>query len=167
MDYSQVFDLLPIAALIEDDVLCVHGGLSPSISTIDQIRTLQRNFEIPVEGAFSDLVWSDPNPERNGWSRSPRGIGYMFGGNIVGQFNYINNTSLIARAHQLVQEGLQWLWNESLVTVWSAPNYMYRCGNRASILSFDTVKNIRPTFFDAVPAEYRRTPSKVTSPYFL
>jgi diadenosine tetraphosphatase ApaH/serine/threonine PP2A family protein phosphatase len=114
-------------------VLCVHGGLSPLIDTIDKIRLLDRKQEVPHEGAMCDLLWSDPD-EIDGWGLSPRGAGFLFGADIVKCFNYKNDLSLIARAHQLVMEGFKEMFDSRIVTVWSAPNYCYRCGNVAAIL---------------------------------
>ncbi|KAI9782979.1 MAG: hypothetical protein M1816_001639 [Peltula sp. TS41687] len=114
-------------------VLCVHGGLSPLIDSIDKIRLLDRKQEVPHEGPMCDLLWSDPD-EIDGWGISPRGAGYLFGADIVRRFNHKNNISLIARAHQLVMEGFKEMFDASIVTVWSAPNYCYRCGNVAAIL---------------------------------
>ncbi len=114
-------------------VLCVHGGLSPLIDTIDKIRLLDRKQEVPHEGAMCDLLWSDPD-EIDGWGLSPRGAGFLFGADIVKCFNHRNNLSLIARAHQLVMEGFKEMFDSRIVTVWSAPNYCYRCGNVAAIL---------------------------------
>jgi diadenosine tetraphosphatase ApaH/serine/threonine PP2A family protein phosphatase len=114
-------------------VLCVHGGLSPLIETIDKIRLLDRKQEVPHEGAMCDLLWSDPD-EIDGWGLSPRGAGFLFGADIVKKFNYMNDLSLIARAHQLVMEGFKEMFDHQIVTVWSAPNYCYRCGNVAAIL---------------------------------
>ena len=63
---TDVFDYLPLGAIIEDKVFCVHGGLSPELRTIDQIRTIDRKNEIPHEGPFCDLMWSDPE-DIEGW----------------------------------------------------------------------------------------------------
>lgn len=114
-------------------VLCVHGGLSPLIDTVDKIRLIDRKQEVPHEGAMCDLLWSDPD-EIEGWGLSPRGAGFLFGADIVKHFNYKNDLSLIARAHQLVMEGFKEMFEGGIVTVWSAPNYCYRCGNVAAIL---------------------------------
>ncbi|KAL1840699.1 hypothetical protein VTJ49DRAFT_194 [Mycothermus thermophilus] len=114
-------------------VLCVHGGLSPLIDKVDKIRLIDRKQEVPHEGAMCDLLWSDPD-EIDGWGLSPRGAGFLFGADIVKQFNRKNNLSLIARAHQLVMEGFKEMFDASIVTVWSAPNYCYRCGNVAAML---------------------------------
>lgn len=134
---TEVFDFLTLSALIDGRILCVHGGLSPDLRTLDQIRVIDRLCEIPHEGPFCDLMWSDPE-EIDTWAVSPRGAGWLFGARVASEFNQINGLELICRAHQLVQEGLKYMFAErSLVTVWSAPNYCYRCGNVASMLCFD------------------------------
>ena len=132
----QCFDTFALAAIIDGRVLCVHGGLSPDVRTLDQIRAIDRQQEIPHEGAFCDLVWSDPEDIATPWQVSPRGAGYLFGARVTDEFNYVNKLDLIARAHQLVMEGRKYHFpNRNLVTVWSAPNYCYRCGNVAAILT--------------------------------
>jgi len=100
----QVFDFLVLAAIVDGTVLCVHGGLSPEIRTIDQIRVVARAQEIPHEGAFCDLVWSDPE-DIDTWAVSPRGAGWLFGDKVATEFNHVNGLKTIARAHQLVNEG--------------------------------------------------------------
>lgn len=81
---------------------------------------------MPHDGAMCDLLWSDPDADIRGYGVSPRGAGYLFGGDVVENFNRTNNIELIARAHQLVMEGYKSMFNDTLVTVWSAPNYCYR-----------------------------------------
>jgi diadenosine tetraphosphatase ApaH/serine/threonine PP2A family protein phosphatase len=100
-----VFDCMSLGAIVDGRVLCVHGGLSPEVCTIDQIRTIDRQQEIPHGGAFCDLVWSDPEEISEPWQISPRGAGYLFGSKVTDEFNHINDLNLIARAHQLVMEG--------------------------------------------------------------
>ncbi|KAH9709235.1 serine/threonine-protein phosphatase PP2A-2 catalytic subunit [Citrus sinensis] len=146
--FTDLFDYLPLTALIESQIFCLHGGLSPSLDTLDNIRALDRIQEVPHEGPMCDLLWSDPD-DRCGWGISPRGAGYTFGQDIASQFNHTNGLSLISRAHQLVMEGYNWCQN--VVTVFSAPNYCYRCGNMAAILEIG--ENMEQNFlqFDPTP----------------
>jgi serine/threonine-protein phosphatase 4 catalytic subunit len=130
----DVFDYLSLGALIDGDVLAVHGGLSPSINTLDQLRLIDRKREVPHEGAMCDLLWSDPDEAVAGWGMSPRGAGFLFGREPCDAFRQANGLRMIVRAHQLVMEGYKQQWDGTLVTVWSAPNYCYRCGNVASIM---------------------------------
>lgn len=88
---------------MENQFFCLHGGLSPSIETLDNIRALKRIQEVPHEGPMCDLLWSDPD-DRAGWGMNPRGAGYTFGQDIAEQFNHTNNLKMIARAHQLMME---------------------------------------------------------------
>ena len=84
------------------------------------------------------------------------------------EFNQINGLNLIARAHQLVQEGYKFMFEEnSLVTVWSAPNYCYRCGNVASIMQVDDSLNTTFKVFNAVPDSQRVVPTRTATPYFM
>ncbi|KAE8733555.1 Serine/threonine-protein phosphatase 4 catalytic subunit [Hibiscus syriacus] len=157
-----------LSALIENKIFSVHGGLSPAISTLDQIRTIDRKQEVPHDGAMCDLLWSDPEDIVDGWGLSPRGAGFLFGGSVVTSFNHTNNIDYICRAHQLVMEGYKWMFNNQIVTVWSAPNYCYRCGNVAAILELDENLNKQFRVFDAAPQESRGTPAKKPAPdYFL
>jgi len=134
--FVDLFDYLPLTALIDNVIFCLHGGLSPSINTLDQIREMNRICEVPHEGAMCDLLWSDPD-DRSGFGVSPRGAGYTFGQNVSEAFNHANSLSLIARAHQLVMEGFNWCHNKNVVTIFSAPNYCYRCGNLAALMELD------------------------------
>lgn len=165
--FMEVFDLLPIGALIDGEVLCLHGGLSPETRTIDQIRTIERNVEVPHDGPFCDLMWSDPDNIET-WVLSQRGAGWLFGSKVTKEFNHINNLQLIARSHQLAQDGyMYWFPNDILVTIWSAPNYCYRCGNLAAILELDSNLNRNFKTFKEVPESAKSISPKMVLPYFM
>ncbi|KAF3578178.1 hypothetical protein DY000_02028549 [Brassica cretica] len=164
--FTDLFDYFPLTALVESEIFCLHGGLSPSIETLDNIRNFDRVQEVPHEGPMCDLLWSDPD-DRCGWGISPRGAGYTFGQDISEQFNHSNSLKLIARAHQLVMDGYNWAHEQKVVTIFSAPNYCYRCGNMASILEVDDCRN--HTFIQFEPAPRRGEPdvTRRTPDYFL
>ena len=165
---TDVFDCLILAGIVENRIFCVHGGLSPSINTIDQLKALERRQEIPHTGAISDLLWSDPEETASGYTASPRGAGYIFGGDAVMTFNHNNKLELVARSHQLMMEGYKLMFENQLATVWSAPNYCYRSGNSASILECDDSMNQSFKIFDAAPQSERGgVPERTLPDYFL
>ncbi|KAH9359836.1 hypothetical protein HPB48_002435 [Haemaphysalis longicornis] len=150
--FTTVFDFLPLSALVDGRVFCVHGGLSPEIQTLDQIRAIERIQEVPPTGPMCDLLWSDPE-EIQGWRLSPRGAGYIFGSDVVSTFKSTNNIDFVCRAHQLVMAGYRWNFEKSLVTVFSAPNYCNTCGNAGAILELDEQAQPDFTTFEAAPHE--------------
>lgn len=140
--FTDMFDFLTISVIIDNSLFAVHGGLSPFISSVDEIVTLNRYSEIPHEGPIADMMWSDPSAEKPDFSLNQRGAGFTYGKQAVEQFLHHNDLKHIFRAHQLCMEGFQVnyslklkvLFDDQLTTVWSAPNYCYRCGNMASIV---------------------------------
>ncbi|KAL1413646.1 Serine/threonine-protein phosphatase PP-X isozyme 1 [Vanrija pseudolonga] len=156
---TDVFDFLSLAAVVDGRILCVHGGLSPQLVRLDQIRAIDRKQEVPHEGVFCDLLWSDPD-DISGWGMSPRGAGFLFGGDVVEGFCHNNDIELIARAHQLVMEGYKLMFGQKIVTVWSAPNYCYRCGNVASILELNEDLRQEYKVFEAAQPDVKSVPQK-------
>jgi len=103
-----------------------------------------------------------------GWGLSPRGAGYLFGADITKTFAHHNSIDLIARAHQLAMEGYKLMFDNMIVTVWSAPNYCYRCGNVASILELDEYLAQEYKVFQHAPSDVRSIPAKrPPADYFL
>jgi len=132
--FTSTFDFMPVAAVIDRRLFCAHGGISPAAPSLDQIRDQDRVGEIPFSGALADIAWSDPEDDHAGWRESPRGAGYTFGEDVVEAWNQANGLEGIVRAHQMVYEGFFWHHNRKTLTLFSAPNYMYRCGNTAALL---------------------------------
>lgn len=165
-EFTEVFDFIPPCALVDGEVFCVHGGLSPSIDTIDHIRILDRIEEINHESPMGDLLWSDPE-ERHGWSFSPRGAGYCFGEDVSEAFNHSNSLRLVSRAHQMVMEGYNWCHNKNVLTVFSAPNYCYRSGNLGAIMELHEGHDLNLIKFDHAPSQGSFETQRNLPDYFL
>jgi serine/threonine-protein phosphatase PP1 catalytic subunit len=137
--FSEVFRRLPIAAIVDRKIFCVHGGLSPHLETLDDIRNITRPIEIPEEGLLCDLVWSDPNPDAEDWDPNDRGTSVFFGAEKVRDFLAKFELDLVCRAHQAVMEGFDFPFFEDpcLITLFSAPNYCYEFMDKGAILHVD------------------------------
>lgn len=123
----NTFNHLPLCAIIGGRVLCMHGGLSPHIESLEDIEQVPRPSIIPPYGMMCDIVWSDPDTHQPGWSLSCRGISFSFDETVVEQFCQKHNIDLIVRAHQItgdmVRGGHKMFAGGRLVTIFSAPNY--------------------------------------------
>ncbi|OHT08013.1 Serine/threonine-protein phosphatase PP1-beta [Tritrichomonas foetus] len=146
--FNDSFNCMPIAAIIEDKIFCIHGGISKDLKTLDDIRRISRPVDVPAEGMLCDLLWSDPNPNPNANDYEPndRGTSFIFSEKMVNHFLTKNNFDLICRAHQAINEGYEFPFkdNQSLVTIFSAPNYCYEFNNSGAILKVD--ENLFCTF---------------------
>ncbi|WMV31565.1 hypothetical protein MTR67_024950 [Solanum verrucosum] len=154
--FTDCFNCLPVAALIDEKILCMHGGLSPDLNHLDQIRGLQRPTDVPDAGLLCDLLWSDPSKDVQGWGMNDRGVSYTFGADKVTEFLEKHDLDLICRAHQsypvyvlvggskypvklveVVEDGYEFFANRQLVTVFSAPNYCGEFDNAGAMMSVD------------------------------
>ncbi|KAK1318275.1 Serine/threonine-protein phosphatase PP1 isozyme 8 [Acorus calamus] len=133
--FTDCFNCLPVAALIDDKILCMHGGLSPELNSLDQITNIARPTEIPDYGLLCDLLWSDPDHEIKGWGESDRGVSCTFGADKLVEFLEKNDLDLVCRAHQVVEDGYEFFANRRLVTIFSAPNYCGEFDNAGALLS--------------------------------
>lgn len=99
--FTDCFNCLPVSALIDEKILCMHGGLSPELNKLDQILNLNRPTDVPDTGLLCDLLWSDPSNEAQGWAMNDRGVSYTFGPDKVAEFLEKHDLDLICRAHQV------------------------------------------------------------------
>ncbi|XP_016951117.3 serine/threonine-protein phosphatase 2B catalytic subunit 1 isoform X1 [Drosophila biarmipes] len=162
----EAFDCLPLAALLNQQFLCIHGGLSPEIFTLDDIKTLNRFREPPAYGPMCDLLWSDPledfgNEKTSEFfsHNSVRGCSYFFSYSACCEFLQKNNLLSIVRAHEAQDAGYRMYRKNqvtgfpSLITIFSAPNYLDVYNNKAAVLKYENnVMNIRQ--FNCSPHPY-------------
>ncbi|KAH7104788.1 phosphoprotein phosphatase PPZ [Auriculariales sp. MPI-PUGE-AT-0066] len=133
--FIDVFNCLPIAAIVAGKIFCVHGGLSPALQSMDDIRAITRPTDVPDYGLLNDLLWSDPSDSAVDWEDNERGVSYCFGKMIINDFLARYDMDLICRAHMVVEDGYEF-WNDrTLVTVFSAPNYCGEFDNYGACMS--------------------------------
>ena len=135
--FTELFNYLPVAAIIDDKILCMHGGLSPELKNIQNISDISRPTDIPDTGLLCDLLWSDPDKEAQEYDENDRGVSVIFGEKIVQDFNKKNDLDLIIRAHQVVDDGYEFFAQRQLITIFSAPNYCGEFDNSAGIMIID------------------------------
>lgn len=136
--FNDVFNCLPLAAVVADKIFCCHGGLSPELSSLSQIRRIARPADIPDQGLVSDLVWADPDPDpkAKGWHfNEARGTSFIFGPDTVQAFLEKTNLDIIVRAHDVKPDGYTFFAKRQLVTVFSAPNYAGVYDNSGAIMT--------------------------------
>ncbi|KAL1128852.1 hypothetical protein AAG570_013386, partial [Ranatra chinensis] len=133
--FTDLFNCLPVAALIEGTIFCMHGGLSPQLVDLNQIRKIQRPLDVPDSGLVCDLLWGDPDEKVTGWGENDRGVSYVFGSDVVRSFLRRHQCSLIVRAHQVVEDGYQFFSKRALLTLFSAANYCGEFDNAGAVMS--------------------------------
>ncbi|KAF2140884.1 uncharacterized protein K452DRAFT_251664 [Aplosporella prunicola CBS 121167] len=133
--FVDTFNTLPIAAIVAGKIFCVHGGLSPSLSHMDDIRQIARPTDVPDYGLLNDLLWSDPADMDNDWEANERGVSYCFGKKVIMEFLHRHDFDLVCRAHMVVEDGYEFFNDRILVTVFSAPNYCGEFDNWGAVMS--------------------------------
>ena len=93
--FTDCFNCLPVAAIIDEKIFCMHGGLSPELSNMEQIRRIMRPTDVPDTGLLCDLLWSDPEKDMSGWEENDRGVSFVFGSDIVTVFLKKHDLDLI------------------------------------------------------------------------
>ncbi|KAI8867820.1 protein phosphatase type 1 [Ramicandelaber brevisporus] len=152
--FTDCFNCLPIAAIVDEKIFAMHGGLSPDLQSMDQIRRVMRPTDVPDTGLLCDLLWSDPDKEIQGWSENDRGVSFTFGPDVVQNFLKKHELDLICRAHQVVEDGYEFFGKRKLVTLFSAPNYCGEFDNAGAMMSVDD--SLMCSFQILKPAERRR-----------
>ena len=148
-NFTELFNFLPVAALIDEKILCMHGGLSPDLRNFSSINEISRPTDMPDSGLLCDLLWSDPDKDVLEFDENDRGVSVEKKKKIVQEFNRKNDLDLIIRAHQVVDDGYEFFAQRQLITIFSAPNYCGEFDNSAGIMIIDdaltcSLKVLRP-----------------------
>lgn len=122
MIFAEAFDVMPIAAVIDKKIFCVHGGLSRGFMKLSDIAKIRRPLSLPESGPIADLLWSDPSYTVQEWGPSKRGNTFVWGQKVAHKFMEDNGLTMIVRAHQVVYEGYGFPFpsDKSVVTLYSA-----------------------------------------------
>ena len=157
--FCMVFNKMPICALIDDRIFCVHGGIGPTITSLDQIQQIDRMQEIPDEGAFSDLMWSDPSAKVADWAPSDRGTTFLWGLEPAKKFLCDNNMDMIVRGHQVANEGFDFPFapERCVVTVFSATCYADEYRNKGCFMTIAGDGKMTFTDLPFMPPKARAT----------
>ncbi|KAG8807037.1 serine/threonine protein phosphatase Pzh1 [Serendipita sp. 399] len=133
--FIDVFNCLPIASIVASKIFCVHGGLSPNLQNMEDIKRIARPTDVPDYGLLNDLLWSDPSETAVDWEDNERGVSYCFGKSVINDFLAKWDMDLVCRAHMVVEDGYEF-WNDrTLVTIFSAPNYCGEFDNYGACMS--------------------------------
>lgn len=133
--FIDTFNTLPVASIIAQKIFCVHGGLSPSLTNMDQLRSIQRPTDVPDLGLLNDILWSDPADTENEWEDNERGVSFCFNKVAINKFLAKFGFDLVCRAHIVVEDGYEFFNERTLVTVFSAPNYCGEFDNWGAVMS--------------------------------
>ncbi|KIH63030.1 Ser/Thr phosphatase family protein [Ancylostoma duodenale] len=142
--FQDTFCVMPLTALVGDKILCMHGGLSPQLESLDQLRNITRPTDATGPTLEMDLLWADPVIGLNGFQANMRGASYGFGPDILAKYCVMLNIDLVARAHQVVQDGYEFFGGRKLVTIFSAPHYCGQFDNAAAVMIVD--ENLQCSF---------------------
>ncbi|EDW00877.1 serine/threonine-protein phosphatase PP1 [Drosophila grimshawi] len=140
--FVDTYSCMPVAAIIGGRIFCCHGGLSPLLHEMDEIRNLPRPCDIKSNGLLCDLLWSDPDPAVTRWAKNSRGVSFTFGTEIVQQFITRFKFDMICRAHQVVEDGYEFFAKRQLITIFSAVNYCGEYDNAGAMMCVDKLLTI-------------------------
>ena len=157
--FLDAFSYMPLLALIDDNILCVHGGIGPQWFSVNQVKKLNRPIDEFDDDIISSMLWSDPTEKAVDYDVSPRGMGHLFGESALTEFLDLNSRGMLVRGHECVQDGCQFMFNDRLATVFSASNYCGLVGNYAAVLKIN--ENRRYEVKNFPPLQYLRRDSAI------
>jgi protein phosphatase len=157
-EFEKAFSMMPLAAIVNKKVICLHGGISPKVTTIATIASVKRPIQFFKEDIATDIVWSDPTETTEEFAPSDRRIGQLFGEAALTRFLANNEMELLVRGHQSEEEGYGYHLNGKILTVFSASRYCNVMSNKAAVLiaKRKSGSNLIPQTFEPINWILRR-----------
>ncbi|OHT12290.1 Serine/threonine-protein phosphatase PP2A-2 catalytic subunit [Tritrichomonas foetus] len=153
--FSLAFGCIPIACIVNKSIVCLHGGIGPTVKRLSDIDKMPRPLYAFPDGPVTDILWSDPSDVVEMFRTSSRGSGALFGELALTMFLEQEGLDLLVRGHQCVSTGVAASLNGKCVTVFSASNYCGISGNKSGILVINAENVISHEEFDPLSLLYR------------
>ena len=176
IEFTSVYEFLPQCAIIDEKRVCIHGGLSPELEKIDTIKNVNRTRDVPHDGPLCDQLWSYPdekNITNTTFEDSPSGAGYLWGVKRTQKFQHDNNLSLLIRGHhQVLEQGYRYFHNDLCLSIFSAPNFLLRLGNKGCFVQIDKIletleQNILENNEEITPVKFNANPDRLDEPVII
>lgn len=158
--FVRVFNCMPIAAVVDEKIFCVHGGLSPELKSVEQIKNIKRPTDIPDSGLICDLLWGIYDKTIECWDTNSAGVSYNFGRVIVSKFLSSHNYSLLCTASEILDEGFEYDSEAKILKLFSTPGHYSNLSNNGAVLTIDSFLNF--SFHIFKPKKKNQNPIKLT-----
>ena len=133
--FFALFQTLPLAAVVDGSVLCVHGGIGPHFTSVEELRRHEKPVSYRGDKVVEEVLWSDPCPSSAEFATNRvRRCGALFNAKAVARFCENNQVSMLVRGHEARKRGVEMEFEGSVITVFSTSNYMGQCGNMSGVL---------------------------------
>lgn len=156
--FNDIFCYLPLAALLNDQIFCVHAGISKYLNDMQEIRDTQRPITEKaifdtnhfVDGFIPDFLWVETDPKTNDWKIGDNNVSFCFGVKQLDEFLKKFNLKMVCRGHEVAMNGIEFnfLPNKSFLTVFSAPKYALECENKGAVVHFDENLDFTVSYFE-------------------
>jgi protein phosphatase len=147
--FIDIFDNLPLAAILQKQFFCVHGGICPELNSLEKLQSLKKPITDFSKPLICGLVWSDPLGGIEEFEQNERGSGYFFGEFQIQHFLERNHLKMLIRAHQCVSDGIQYDFDHQVATVFSASNYCGHNFNKSGVLIIKEDGKIQTQIFQS------------------
>lgn len=154
--FNETFSYLPIAAVVEREMFCVHGGICPNFNVLSQIEVIPKPINVQKHSLIKNMLWADPSTRYPLFAESSRGESVEYGDHAVKYFYETTKMNWIIRGHQCVQHGVKLMGIKNVVTVFSSSSYSENDNNESGVLFIDYDRTMSHISYPAIPKKLNR-----------